>query len=513
MEVAEVRSRSSSAVSQSHRPVSMVQPTQPVQPPLLHQVSSLSLQPYSTNSSSNDTYWGPDSFHAARTGSIPSSSLPEVVAQPRSLSYDPANDLPIPVNSDTQAVDPPPTVMNDTLSSYLEENRQVPYPPTWRLAPVVATFYACGGSKIVPGSDWLAQQESLTWRTIRPTEHAYNPAAPSYTFKFTTKGGSFRDPKFSWHMTLPEPPSDSKKKASKSKPVTWTYDLRLDLKHGVRKSEGLTYGGSKKDILTTYVHAQNYDSLRFIGPDGRAYMWVSSSTVSTVNGSRYDTVRHALFAAAGQIQDPLYGEIVADHTFWDGYVDESEIHKGVKCDGCQKTPIKGLRWKCKTCHHHDVCDECRKSILAGGFGGSMQQACNLSLVCLPDEAVNIRSPKVDPPLVIATLQVLKDWQRHTFRDEKKKNAKGYLATEEAARKQDLGIMSYWKASDWDKNEKKNTASDRMGTVVKARSMEAAATETISALGGLVDAGFALAGHGTHGSGHGGDGGGGGGGGS
>jgi hypothetical protein len=448
------------------------------------------------------------------------SSLPEVVVQPRSFSYDPANDLPIPVIQDRQSSDDLHRVSTNPISlpAYLEEHRQVPYPPTWRPPPVIATFYAYNGSKAIPGSDWLSQQESFTWRTIRPTEHAYNPAAPSYTFNFTTKGGSFRDPKFSWSMVLPEQSADSKsdpkKKVSKSKPTAWAYDLRLDKSTGMRKNEVLNHGKDKA-ILTTYVHAHNYDSLRFIGPDGRAYMWVSSSRLSSVNGSRYDTVRHALFAEMGQIKDPLYGEIVADHTFWDGYVDENEVHTGIKCDGCQKQPIKGRRWKCKTCHHHDVCEECRRSIVAGGFGPAMQQACNLSLVCLPDEALCIRSATVDPALVVATLQVLKDWERHTMRDEKKKDPKGFAASEDAARSKDLGIMSYWKASDWDKKEKKkNPANEKMGTVVKARSTEAMFEGPSSALGGLVDAGFALAGHGTHGGsgGHaagGGDGGGGG----
>jgi hypothetical protein len=503
LDVVEARRRSSSAVSR--RPVSMATPNTGSQPPLHHHTSSLSLRPYSTNASANDNSWRSVSFNASCNIPIPS-TLPEVVVERRSVSYDPANDLPIPVEVERRSSNPSPVIALNpsSLPSYLEEHRQVPYPPTWRLPPLVATFYAYPGSKIEPKADWLSQQESFTWRTIRPTEHAYNPSAPSYTFKFTTKGGSFRDPKFSWVMTLPDkfadPKKDPKSKVSKIKEGSWSYDLRLDLNGGMRKKEVLNHG-SKTAILTTYVHARNYDSLRFIGPDGRGYMWVSSSQVSSENGLRYDTVRHALFGAVGHLPDPLYGEIVADHTFWDGHVDENEVHTGVKCDGCQTTPIKGLRWKCKTCHHHDVCETCRQSVLAGGFGPAMQQACKFSLVCLPDEALCIRSPTVDPTLVVATLQVLKDWEKHTLRDEKRTNAKAFLVSEECARKQDLGIMSYWKASDWDKKNKKNAANDKMGTVVKAKNTMATFEGTTSALGGLVDAGFALAGHGTGGGAH------------
>jgi hypothetical protein len=515
LDVAEVRSRSNSAVSQRQRPMSTAVPRLDNHSPLVHQASSLSLRPYSTNTSVNDAPWSPGSYGTQRN--VPSPSLlPEVVPEVRRSSYDPAHDLPIPVEVDrrSSSFSQPALPDSTSLPRYLETHRQVPYPPTWRLPPVIATFYAYAGSKIDPKADWLSQQESFTWRTIRPTEHAYNPSAPSYTFKFTTKGGSFRDPRFSWVMTLPDPPSDPKKKVAKIKQGSWAYDLRLDLNGGMRKKEVLNHGSSKTAILTTYVHARNYDSLRFIGPDGRAYMWVSSSQVSSVNGFRYDTVRHALFGAVGQIKDPLYGEIVADHTFWDGYVDENEVHMGVKCDGCQKTPIRGLRWKCKVCHQHDVCGTCRQSIITGGFGAQMQQACKFSLVCLPDEALCIRSPYVDPALVVATLQILKDWEKHTLRDEKRGNAKGFQTSEEAARQHDLGIMSYWSASDWDKKDKKNIANAKMGTVVKADNITAAFEGTSSALGNLVDAGFALAGHGTVGSGHvnshGGDGGGGGG---
>lgn len=522
LDIAEIRKRSSSAVSR--RPVSMASPGLDNQPPLLHQVSSLSLRPHSTNVSTSDSPWSPGSF-GAPPRTVPSPSpLPEVVVEQRSMAYDPANDLPIPVDIERRASHAAPAVLpnSNSLPSYLEEHRQVPYPPTWRLPPLVATFYAYPGNRVEPKADWLSQPESFTWRTIRPTEHAYNPSAPSYTFTFTTRGGSFRDPKFSWVMTLPDKPldpkRDSKLKMSKPKQGSWSYDLRLDLNGGLRKKEVLNHG-SKTAILTTYLHARNYDSLRFVGPDGRGYMWVSSSQVSSVNGLRHDTVRHALFAAVGQVPDPLYGEIVADHTFWDGHVDENEVHTGVKCDGCQTNPIKGLRWKCKTCHHHDVCETCRQSIIAGGFGPTMQQSCKMSLVCLPDEALYIRSPIVDPALVVATLQVLKDWAKHTFRNEKRKNAKGFLASEEAARKQELGIMSHWKASDWGKKDK-NAVNEKMGTVVKAKSTIETFEGTTSALGGLVDAGFALAGHGTgagthsggthSGGAHGGDGGGGGG---
>jgi hypothetical protein len=119
-------------------------------------------------------------------------------------------------------------------------------------------------------------------------------------------------------------------------------------------------------------------------------MWVTSTKVSSIHGSRYDTLRHALFVAMGNIADPLYGSIVADHCFWDGYVDES--------------------------------------------GGS-----------LPDESIHVRSGTVDPAMVVATLQVMKEWEKHTLRQEKRRNPKPFAAAEEEARRYELGASSYWKA--------------------------------------------------------------------
>jgi hypothetical protein len=184
-------------------------------------------------------------------------------------------------------------------------------------------------------------------------------------------------------MMCADQPTDPAQKTN------WAYDLKLDPKTNLRKSEVLAHGGpNAKAVLTTYVHALNYDSLRFIAPDGRAYMWVSSTKLSSINGSRYDTLRHALFVAAGNIRDPLYGHIVADHCFWDG-----------------------------------------------GDGGTAA------------EALYIRSTGVDEALVVATLQVLKDWEKVTLRAEKRAHGTAFKKSEEEARKCALGKRAYRRAGD------------------------------------------------------------------
>lgn len=499
LEVADARRRSSSAVSSTNRPVSMATLSPQPRAPLLHQRSAQSLRPHSQSLSSLSVSepWSPGSF-GSPTGPMIPSTLPEVVVPPRPVSalYHPSSDenLPIPVVQEHGSLHPVAAPLNPSSpAEYLEQHRQAPYPPQWTPPPVVATLYAYQGSKITPGSSWLDTLESCSWRSVRPMEHASNPAPTSYAFTFkSSSGGSFRSPKHSWIMRCPE----GENQAGKSKKPTWAYDLKLEAGTGMRKSEVLSHG-KVKAILTTYVHALNYDSLRFIGPDGRAYMWVTNSRVSSIDGSRYDTLRHALFVATGNILDPLYGEIVADHTFWDGYVDEAETHIGIRCDGCQAKPIAGLRWKCRICARHDICNTCRLLAQNGQFGASIQPTCDFSLVNLPDEALYLRSPTIDKALVVATLQILKDWEKHTLRAEKRKNIKEFTATEDAARRCDLGVMSYWKAGDWDK---KSVVDDRHGTRVKAMGTMDTFASKAGALPSNGEAAFGLAGLGPHGSG-------------
>ena len=64
---------------------------------------------------------------------------------------------------------------------------------------------------------------------------------------------------------------------------------------------------------------------------------------------------------------------------------------------------------------------------------------------MPDESVHIRSATIDSAMVVATLQVMKDWEKHTLRQEKRKNPKAFAAAEEEARGCELGTFSYWKA--------------------------------------------------------------------
>ncbi|KAL1612674.1 hypothetical protein SLS60_000903 [Paraconiothyrium brasiliense] len=175
------------------------------------------------------------------------------------------------------------------------------------------------------------------------------------------------------------------------------------------------------------------------GPDGSVFLWVAHAPLSSAHGARYDALRHALFMAPKGC-DPLYGEIVADHAYWDGFIDYSEVHR-VTCAGCGASPINGLCWKCKSCKDHDICEQCRL------VHRSVKSTCSFTLVNLPDEALYIRSSVVDPALICATFQIMRDWEFHMLRVQRNKDPKGFKMSEEKARQGDLGKATYWRLGD------------------------------------------------------------------
>jgi hypothetical protein len=379
LEVQENMIRSNSNVNEHEHPVELV----PHHSPALSHRSSSQTQRVDSRRLSCGVPFGPESYGPPPAGlATDGSLLPEIV--PRPSSGIEVCQLPEVVpGSLSAAVEP--ALAQSSLLGYLEKYRQVPYPPQWKLAPPIVTLYAHTNTNAK--ADWLSTPESCMWRTTRRSETSPS-SLPLYTFSFKTReGGTFRDPKHSWTMTCNSPDENGKSKAYKNRLPSWEYELRLDRDTGIRKHEALSPGG-KRSILTTYVHASNYDSLRFIGNDGKAYQWVSQVPLGYAEGARYDTLRHALFVAAGSIADPLYGDIVADHTFWDG------------------------------------------------FGGKR-----------PDEALYIRSASVQCALVVASLQVLKDWHKRTLRGYREKDPEGFMQAECLAREQELGMMSHWRGSD------------------------------------------------------------------
>ncbi|KAF2751514.1 hypothetical protein M011DRAFT_473977 [Sporormia fimetaria CBS 119925] len=361
----------------------------------------------------------------------PAARAPEPVASP----------LPevVPVKLSRSTVGAYPELMDtSTLSAYLEKYLTVPHPSQWILEPVVETLYA---SYQRPGKgEWFDTPPNVSWHKSRTTHFRRKESAPavaSFTFKLKSSGGTVRDPRLSWAMY------DTRRgaKTTKQKPQ-WTYYLKLDIITSMRKEETLRMPDGTS-ILCTYVHATNYDSLRFRMPDGTNYLWVTHGPVTTMRGARYDTLRHALFASSPSSgsQDPLLGGIVADHTYWDGFVDRKRTNEGIRCAGCGTESFPGLRRKCTACADHNVCEDCW--ICKASF----KPECSMILLSPPDEALYIRSEAVDVDMVVATLQIMKDWEKVIFRSERRKDARGFAASVAKARKGDLGRLSYWKSEE------------------------------------------------------------------
>lgn len=42
----------------------------------------------------------------------------------------------------------------------------------------------------------------------------------------------------------------------------------------------------------------------------------------------------------------------------DNRKEKEDIHYNIRCDVCQTTPIRGMRWKCVDCPDYDMCDSC-----------------------------------------------------------------------------------------------------------------------------------------------------------
>lgn len=43
-------------------------------------------------------------------------------------------------------------------------------------------------------------------------------------------------------------------------------------------------------------------------------------------------------------------------------INEGVVHRGINCDGCQTTPIRGVRYRCANCEDFDLCENCEATV-------------------------------------------------------------------------------------------------------------------------------------------------------
>merc|ERR1712013_647298 len=73
-----------------------------------------------------------------------------------------------------------------------------------------------------------------------------------------------------------------------------------------------------------------------------------------------------LIIALTEMSGPVYKLIInikSEKKSEDISSKESQIHPGIVCDGCEKTPIVGHRYKCVVCDDFDLCGSCEAASL------------------------------------------------------------------------------------------------------------------------------------------------------
>ena len=113
----------------------------------------------------------------------------------------------------------------------------------------------------------------------------------------------------------------------------------------------------EKNLSTSFSHIQ--EKLFSVFPQLKQKIFAVSWTDEEGDMITIATDEEFLIALK-EMQGPVYKLAVSekDRNNMGSSVPESHVHPGVTCDGCDKGPIIGHRYKCVVCDNYDLCGSC-----------------------------------------------------------------------------------------------------------------------------------------------------------
>jgi hypothetical protein len=76
---------------------------------------------------------------------------------------------------------------------------------------------------------------------------------------------------------------------------------------------------------------------------------------------------------------------------------QSDLHEGFYCDGCDSSPIQGIRYRCLECHDYDLCENCNTK------GNSLHSNLH-AMLCIPKALGPEPIKTIDTPEKMEALQ-------------------------------------------------------------------------------------------------------------
>jgi len=76
---------------------------------------------------------------------------------------------------------------------------------------------------------------------------------------------------------------------------------------------------------------------------------------------------------------------------------QGDLHEGFYCDGCDASPIQGMRYRCMECHDYDLCESCNAK------GNSMHSNLH-AMLCIPKALAPEPIKTIDTPEKMEALQ-------------------------------------------------------------------------------------------------------------